>query len=58
MDNSKRTKMFSIRVTEETHQKLKEEATLQKRKPANLANLIIESYFEKIEEVKKIANKK
>jgi len=58
MDNPKRNVLFSVRISEELHQKLKEEAALQKRKTANLANLILEEFFENQDRLKKIAEKK
>jgi predicted HicB family RNase H-like nuclease len=55
MDNPKKIKNFSIRITEDLHQKLQQEAASQKRKTANLATLILEEYFESQDRIKKIA---
>jgi len=58
MDTPKKNVLFSVRISDELHQKLKEEAALQKRKTANLANLILEEFFENQDRLKKIAEKK
>ena len=58
MDTPKKTVLFSVRISDDLHQKLKEEAALQKRKTANLANLILEEFFESRDRLKKIAEKK
>lgn len=58
MNTEKKSKQFSIRITNDLYQKIEQEAAEQKRKPASLATIILEDYFETKERFKKIAEKK
>ena len=58
VDNPKKIEQIGVRVTSELRQKIREEAERQKRKEAQMVTVILEEYFDSIDRVKKIAERK
>lgn len=58
MDNPKKAVQICVRITEELNEKIRQEAAIQKRKPANMINVILEDYFESKDRIKKIAERR